>query len=51
MQAVVMHAPVVAQAYPMVPGHEVVGVCVEIGPDVRSIAVGQTVGFGPQRDW
>lgn len=39
-----------AVSYPMVPGHEVVGVVLAIGAAVTSIAVGQTVGFGPQRE-
>jgi D-arabinose 1-dehydrogenase-like Zn-dependent alcohol dehydrogenase len=34
----------------MVPGHEVVGTVVAVGAAVKSVAVGQTVGFGPQRD-
>ena len=33
----------------MVPGHEVIGKVVAIGSAVTTIAVGQTVGFGPQR--
>jgi len=33
----------------MVPGHEVVGKVVAVGAGVSTIAVGQTVGFGPQR--
>lgn len=37
-------------AYPMVPGHEVVGTVVAVGAKVTTIAVGQVVGFGPQRD-
>ena len=36
--------------FPMVPGHEVVGTVLAIGSAVTTIAVGQTVGFGPQRD-
>jgi uncharacterized zinc-type alcohol dehydrogenase-like protein len=39
-----------AQAYPMVPGHEVIGTVVAVGSAVTRIAVGQTVGFGPQRE-
>jgi len=39
-----------ACAYPMVPGHEVVGNVVAVGPKVTTIKVGQLVGFGPQRD-
>ena len=33
----------------MVPGHEVVGKVVAVGADVKSIKVGEVVGFGPQR--
>ena len=36
--------------YPMVPGHEVVGTVVAVGPKCTSIKVGMVVGFGPQRD-
>jgi uncharacterized zinc-type alcohol dehydrogenase-like protein len=39
-----------AVAYPMVPGHEVIGTVVAVGAAVTRIAVGQTVGFGPQRE-
>lgn len=39
-----------ATAYPMVPGHEVIGTVLAIGSAVTKIAVGATVGFGPQRD-
>lgn len=35
--------------YPMVPGHEVVGVVAAVGAEVTSVSVGQVVGFGPQR--
>jgi uncharacterized zinc-type alcohol dehydrogenase-like protein len=33
----------------MVPGHEAIGKVVAVGADVTTLAVGQTVGFGPQR--
>ena len=36
--------------YPMVPGHEAIGVVRAVGPAVSKVSVGQTVGFGPQRD-
>jgi uncharacterized zinc-type alcohol dehydrogenase-like protein len=36
-------------AYPMVPGHEVVGRVEAVGADVKELAVGDVVGFGPQR--
>jgi len=36
--------------YPLVPGHEVVGVVTEIGDDVTSLAPGDRVGFGWIRD-
>ena len=36
-------------AYPMVPGHEVVGTVAEVGVSVSGFAVGDMVGFGPQR--
>lgn len=36
-------------AYPMVPGHEIVGSVVEAGPAVRHLEVGQRVGVGWQR--
>jgi uncharacterized zinc-type alcohol dehydrogenase-like protein len=32
--------------YPVVPGHEVVGRVLEVGPDVRAYKVGDTVGVG-----
>nr|AEN03348.1 cinnamyl alcohol dehydrogenase [Liriodendron tulipifera] len=35
-----------ASNYPMVPGHEVVGEVVEVGPDVRKCKVGENVGVG-----
>lgn len=35
--------------YPMVPGHEVIGVVNAVGSKVTTVAVGDTVGFGPQR--
>jgi len=38
------------KGYPMVPGHEVVGKVVAIGSKVTKIKVGETVGFGPQRE-
>lgn len=36
--------------FPMVPGHEVIGQVVEVGPKVTKFKVGDRVGFGPQRD-
>ena len=36
-------------AYPMVPGHEVVGTVEAAGAAVTGLAVGDVVGFGPQR--
>jgi D-arabinose 1-dehydrogenase-like Zn-dependent alcohol dehydrogenase len=36
--------------YPMVPGHEAIGIVKAIGSAVTMVAVGQVVGFGPQRD-
>lgn len=33
-------------AYPLVPGHEVVGTVVAAGDQVKNVKVGQTVGFG-----
>jgi alcohol dehydrogenase (NADP+) len=36
--------------YPMVPGHEVVGIVKAAGPKVANVKVGDRVGFGPQRD-
>ncbi len=36
--------------YPLVPGHEVVGVVTQVGTDVTSLAVGDRVGFGWIRD-
>lgn len=35
--------------YPLVPGHEVIGEVVEIGPDVKHIQKGDRVGVGWQR--
>ncbi len=35
-------------AYPLVPGHEVVGRVVEVGPCVENVAVGERVGIGWQ---
>ncbi|MBK7404499.1 MAG: NAD(P)-dependent alcohol dehydrogenase [Phycisphaerales bacterium] len=32
--------------YPFVPGHEIVGVVEQVGPEVRHLKVGQTVGVG-----
>ena len=32
--------------YPLVPGHEVVGEVVDVGPDVTSVSVGDRVGVG-----
>lgn len=32
--------------YPLVPGHEVIGRVVEVGPDAKQLAVGQRVGVG-----
>ena len=34
-------------AYPLVPGHEIVGVVSEVGAGVSHLAVGQRVGIGP----
>ncbi|WP_089724158.1 NAD(P)-dependent alcohol dehydrogenase [Candidatus Thiosymbion oneisti] len=36
--------------YPLVPGHEVVGVVTQTGKDITSLAVGDRVGFGWIRD-
>jgi len=36
--------------YPLVPGHEVVGVVTQVGTDVNSLAVGDRVGFEWIRD-
>ena len=33
--------------YPLVPGHEVVGVVASVGPEVNQLKVGQRVGVGP----
>lgn len=35
--------------YPLVPGHEVIGVVVAAGANVKNFKVGDRVGFGPQR--
>ena len=35
-----------ATAYPCVPGHELAGVCVAVGPDVEKVRVGDHVGVG-----
>nr|AFP47215.1 truncated cinnamyl alcohol dehydrogenase 2 [Zea mays] len=35
-----------ASKYPMVPGHEVVGEVVEVGPEVAKYGVGDVVGVG-----
>src|ERR1035438_7287051 len=32
--------------YPFVPGHEAIGRVAAVGPNVRSVKVGQTVGLG-----
>ncbi len=32
--------------YPMVPGHEIVGIVREIGPDVTNFSIGQRIGVG-----
>jgi len=37
-------------SYPLVPGHEVVGVITQVGEDVTSLSVGDRVGFGWIRD-
>lgn len=34
------------QPYPLVPGHEIVGRVIEVGPDVKSFQVGQNVAVG-----
>jgi uncharacterized zinc-type alcohol dehydrogenase-like protein len=36
--------------YPLVPGHELVGTVVEIGPEVTTVAVGDNVVMGCIRD-
>jgi uncharacterized zinc-type alcohol dehydrogenase-like protein len=36
--------------YPLVPGHEAIGVIVAVGSDVTTHKVGDRVGCGPQRD-
>ncbi len=36
--------------YPFIPGHEIVGTVVAMGPDVRNHAIGQRVGVGWQAD-
>jgi len=36
--------------YPIAPGHEIVGVVTHIGSEVKNFKVGDTVGFGCQRD-
>jgi uncharacterized zinc-type alcohol dehydrogenase-like protein len=36
-------------SYPMVPGHEIVGTVVALGPEVRHLEAGQRVGVGWQR--
>jgi alcohol/geraniol dehydrogenase (NADP+) len=33
-------------AFPFVPGHEIIGKVVDVGPGVKNVAVGQTVGVG-----
>jgi D-arabinose 1-dehydrogenase-like Zn-dependent alcohol dehydrogenase len=35
--------------YPVVPGHEVVGIIKAMGKDVKGLQLGDRVGFGPQR--
>jgi len=37
-------------SYPLVPGHEVVGIVTQVGEDVTSLIVGDRVGFGWIRD-
>ncbi|MCU0497640.1 MAG: NAD(P)-dependent alcohol dehydrogenase [Anaerolineae bacterium] len=39
-----------AKHYPVVPGHEVVGIVTEIGSQVRTLTVGQRVGVGWQAE-
>merc|ERR1719272_251864 len=39
-----------AACFPLVPGHEIVGIVSGIGPDVEGFAIGQRVGIGVQRD-
>lgn len=34
-------------AYPMVPGHEMVGTITMVGASVKGFSVGDQVGFGP----
>ena len=36
--------------YPFIPGHEIIGTVTAIGPEVRSIRLGQRVGLGWQAD-
>jgi uncharacterized zinc-type alcohol dehydrogenase-like protein len=36
-------------AFPMVPGHEIVGAVAALGPEVRHLEIGQRVGVGWQR--
>lgn len=38
------------QLRPVCPGHEVVGEVIAIGPEVKSVKIGDTVMFGPTRD-
>jgi D-arabinose 1-dehydrogenase-like Zn-dependent alcohol dehydrogenase len=35
--------------FPMVPGHEIVGIVTAVGPQVKDLKVGMRVGVGPQR--
>ena len=35
-----------ADIFPMVPGHEIIGEVVEVGPQVKNFSVGQSVGVG-----
>ena len=38
-----------AASFPLVPGHEIIGNIVGIGPDVEGFTIGQRVGIGVQR--
>jgi uncharacterized zinc-type alcohol dehydrogenase-like protein len=38
-----------AGSFPMVPGHEIVGMVAALGPEVRHLEIGQRVGVGWQR--
>lgn len=38
-----------SSTYPLVPGHEIVGIITELGPEVKNFKKGQRVGIGWQR--